>query len=94
MCNAQVVLKKAGSIRFADVPAPLLKEEEDILNQLIAMRSEVPVTGMRQNEEKLRMRLGEVRDSLSRSSARYALLRKGIHTPLGELRREDRKSVV
>jgi len=86
--NTQVILKKAGSASFFDVPAALLKEEAQILTELGALKSEALLAGTRQKEETLRTRLAKIRDSLGTSSPRYALFRRGTPIPLSELRKD------
>ncbi len=88
LCRRNLTLKKAGLIKFYDVANSLLGEEADILMRLLELREEVHTAENRQAEESLKTMLADVRRSLLKSSARYALFRRGMPTTLAEVRRD------
>jgi len=87
-CLRNLVLMKAGPLRFFDVPATLVEEEANILKELAETNQEAPSSATRQKEEALKAKLAQVRTSLQKSSPRYALLLKGVPMPLAEVRRD------
>jgi len=88
LCRRNLILKKAGVLGFFDVPRSLLKEEARILKELEEIRGRGALRPDRPGEETLKQRLAEVRRSLQKSSPRYALFRRGLPVPLGEVRRD------
>jgi hypothetical protein len=87
ICLRNLTLKKAGSIQFFDVPASLLQEESDILGKLLEIRDEIPSADTRQAEATLKSNLSDVRKSLQKSSARYAMFRRSTAVPLSDVRK-------
>jgi hypothetical protein len=88
ICRRNLTLKKAGVLRFFDVPASLLKEESEILKKLLEIKKDAPTSDIRQTEAALKAKLAEVRKSLQRSSPRYELLRRGTPPQLADVRRD------
>ncbi|MBI4964860.1 MAG: CHAT domain-containing protein [Desulfomonile tiedjei] len=88
ICRRNLALKKAVVLNFFDVPATLLKEEAILLKKLAELREDPLSAANRNAEEALKTKLGEVRKSLHKSSPRYAMFRKGVPMPLGDLRRD------
>jgi hypothetical protein len=87
ICRRNLTLKKAGPIRYFDVPEALLQEEIDILGKLFELQEDVPSAENRQAETALKSTLANVRASLVKSSARYAMFRKGAPAPLSDIRK-------
>lgn len=86
ICRRNITLKKAGILKFSDVPERLLVEESDILGKLIQIRSSLPTAESRRTETELKTRLDLVRRSLQKSSKRFTMLRRGVPLTLDELR--------
>jgi hypothetical protein len=85
ICRRNLTLKKAGIVRFADVPQRLLQEEAAILRKLLQIRSELPTAELRRNESQLKSKLEQVRKNLQKSSERFTLLRHGVSPSLDEV---------
>jgi hypothetical protein len=88
ICRRNMVLKRAGALRFFDVPDELVTQESAILRKLIEIRATVATAESRRTEEDLRSNLAQVRKALQRSSERYALLRRGMPLSLEDVRKD------
>ncbi|MFC1835215.1 CHAT domain-containing protein [Thermodesulfobacteriota bacterium] len=87
ICRRRLILKKAGVLRFLDVPAGLLDQEAQILAQLLELRKQFQKGSVREKEEQLKGKLANVRRSLLKSSSRYARFRSAQPRSLGDVRR-------
>ncbi len=88
ICRRNLALKKAGVLRFADVPNRLLDEESNILRKLSQLRSDLSNTGNRRLESELKSKLAHVRGTLQKSSKRFAMLRRGVPPSLDQVRND------
>ena len=88
VCMRNLVLKKAGTVEFFDVPKNLLNDEGQLQRKLLEVRSEVPSPSARQASEATQNSLSDLRKSLDKSSPRYALFRKGSRLGLPKVSRD------
>jgi hypothetical protein len=88
ICRRDLIMKKAGLLKFFDVSSSLLAEEAEILRKILQVKAEAPSSESRQTTQALATKLADVRKALKKSSPRYALLRKGAAIPLAEVQRD------
>lgn len=88
ICRRNLILKKAGPIKFFDVSHALLADEAEILRKLLELKSDAPSADSRQAAKALEAKLVDVRRALQKSSPRYALLRRGVPAALEEIQRD------
>ncbi|MDQ7782854.1 MAG: CHAT domain-containing protein [Desulfomonilaceae bacterium] len=88
ICRRNLALKKAGILRFADVPDRLSEEESRILRQLSDLRSDVSDSGAGTVESELTSKLAQVRAAMQKSSQRFALLMRGVPPSLDQVRND------
>ncbi len=88
ICLRSLIMKKAGPLRFFDVPDRLLEEEAHILRRIMEIRREGARANSFKQQAELKERLGQVRKALKQSSERYARLRQEVPPSLARVRRE------
>ncbi|MCX5872067.1 MAG: CHAT domain-containing protein [Deltaproteobacteria bacterium] len=91
LARRNLALKRAGLIEPFDVPASLLKQESEILNQLLELKGEPANEPSRSNEDTLRNQLIELRQRVQKPAPLWTLLRKGLPVTLGEIQTETLK---
>ncbi|MCL5126598.1 MAG: CHAT domain-containing protein [Deltaproteobacteria bacterium] len=91
LARRNLAIKKAGLIEPHDVPPMLLKQEDNILNQLLELKSQKDKNSPPVSEDYLRNSLVDLRQKIQQTAPTWNLLRKGLPVTLAEIQTETLK---